>query len=51
MFVNIYAEDLYFLTTRADWRVTKIYDHYTFKQDSFKRDLVVVEKDFYKLFE
>ena len=49
MFVNIYAEDLYFLTTRAGWRVTKIYDHYTFKQDSFKRDFVVVEKDFYKL--
>ena len=60
-FVNIYAEDLYFLTTRARWRVTKIYDHYTFKQDTFKRDFVVmnqnarktaktsVEKDFYKL--
>ena len=60
-FVNIYAEDLYFLTTRARWRVTKIYDHYTFKQDTFKRDFVVMnqnarktaktslEKDFYKL--
>ena len=61
MFVNIYAEDLYFLTRRAGWRVTKIYDHYTFKQDTFKRDFVVMnqntrktaksssEKDFYKL--
>ena len=61
IFVNIYAEDLYFFTTRAGWRVTKIYDHYTFKQDTFKRDFVVmnqnarktaktsVEKDFYKL--
>ena len=61
MFVKIYVEDLYFLTTRAGWRVTKIYDHYTFKQDSFKRDFIVmnqnarktakssVEKDFYKL--
>ena len=61
IFVYIYAEDLYFLTTRAGWKVTKIYDHYTFKQDTFKRDFVVmnqdarkvaktkVEKDFYKL--
>ena len=61
IFVNLYAEDLYFLTTRAGWKVTKIYDHYTFKQDTFKRDFVgmnlnarktaktSVEKDFYKL--
>ena len=25
-FVNLYAEDLYFLTTRAGWKVTKIYN-------------------------
>ena len=49
------------MTKRAGWKVTKIYDHYTFKQDTFKRDFVVmnqnarkiaktkVEKDFYKL--
>ena len=61
IFANIYAEDLYFLSTRAGWRVTKICDHYTFKQDTFKRDFAVmnqnarktaktsVEKDFYKL--
>ena len=59
--MNLYVEDLYFLKTRAGWKVTKIYDHYTFKQDTFKRDFVVmnqnarktaetkVEKDFYKL--
>ena len=59
--MNLYTEDLYFLTTRAGWKVTKIYDHYTFKQDTFKRDFVVmnqnarktaktfVKKDFYKL--
>ena len=59
--MSLYAEDLYFLTTRAGWKATKIYDHYTFKQDTFKRDFVVlnqnarktaktsVEKDFYKL--
>ena len=49
------------MTTRAGWKVTKIYEHYTFKQDTFKKDFVVmnqnarktaktkVEKDFYKL--
>ena len=42
IFVNLYAEGLYFLTTRAGWEVTKIYDHFTFKQDTFKRDFVVM---------
>ena len=48
------------MTNRARWKVTKIYEHYTFKQDTFKKDFVVmnqnakktaktkVEKDFYK---
>ena len=61
IFVNLYAEDLYFLAKHAGWKVTKIYDHFTFKQDTFKRDFVVMnqnarkitktkaEKDFYKL--
>ena len=61
IFVTLYAGDLYFLTTRAGWKVTKVYEHYTFKQDTFKKDFVVmnqnarktaktkVEKDFYKL--
>ena len=45
IFINIYAEDLYFLTTRAGWKVTKIYDHYTFKQDTFKPDFVVMNQN------
>ena len=61
IYVTLYAEDLYFLTTQAGWKVTKIYEHYTFKQDTFKKDFVVmnqnarkkakskVEKYFYKL--
>ena len=60
-YVSLYVEDFYFLTTRAGWKVTKIYDHCAFKQDTFKGDFVVlnqnarktaktsVEKDFYKL--
>ena len=31
IFISLYAEDLYFLTTRAGWKVTRIYEHYTFK--------------------
>ena len=61
IFVPLYSQDLYFLTTRAGWTVTQIYKHYTFKQDTFKKHFVVmnqdvrkavktkVEKDFYKL--
>ena len=61
IFVNLYAADLYFLTTHAGWKVTKIYHHFTFKQDTFEKNFVVmnqnarktaktiVEKDFYKL--
>ena len=59
--INLYAEDLYFLTTRAGWKVTKIHDHFTFKQDTLKWDFILmnqsaqktavtsVQKDFYKL--
>ena len=40
-YVSLYKEDLYFLTKRAGWKITKIYYYYTFKQDTFKRDFVV----------
>ena len=61
IFIPLYAEDLYFLTTQMGWTVTKIYEHYTYKQDTFKKKIVImnqdarkmaetkVEKDFYKL--
>ena len=61
IFIPLFAEDLYFLITRAGWKVTKVYDHYIYKQDTFKKNFVVmnqnnrktaktkVEKDFYKL--
>ena len=42
IFVNFYAEDLYFLTTHAGWKITQIYDHCTFKQNTFKKDFVVM---------
>ena len=61
IFANLYGEDLYFLTTHAGWKVTKIYEHYTYKRDTLKKDFVVMnqnarktakikfKKDFYKL--
>ena len=45
IFVSLYAEDLFFLTTRAGWKVTKIYDLYTFRQSRFKRDFVVMNQN------
>ena len=44
IYIPLYAEDLYFLTTRAGWKVTKIYEHYTFKQDTFERDFVIMNQ-------
>ena len=45
IFVPLYTEDPNFLTTTAGWKVTKIYEHYTFKQDTFKKDFVVMNQN------
>ena len=59
--IPLYIEDLRFLIKRAGWKVTKLYSHFTFEQDTFKKDFVLMnqksrqnakkntEKDFYKL--
>ena len=59
--IPLYIEDLRFLIKRAGWKVTKLYSHFTFEQDTFKKDFVLmnqksrqnaknnIEKDFYKL--
>ena len=59
--IPLYIEDLRFLIKRAGWIVTKLYSHFTFEQDAFKKDFVLmnqksrqnakndVEKNFYKL--
>ena len=51
IFVTLYAEDLYFLITRAGWKVTKIYDHYTFEQDTFKKDFVIMNQNARKIYQ
>ena len=45
IYVPLYAKDLYFLTIRVEWKVTKIYEHYAFKQDTFKKDFVVMNQN------
>ena len=59
--IPLYIEDLRFLIKRAGWKVTKLYSQFTFEQDTFKKDFVLmnqksrqnakndIEKDFYKL--
>ena len=61
MFIPLYLEDLRFLIKRAGWIVTKLYSHFTFEQDVFKKDFVLmnqksrqsakndIEKNFYNL--
>ena len=57
----MYLEQLCFAINRAGWSVTKIYAHYTFEQECFKKNFIImnqrsrqnaknsVEKDFYQL--
>ena len=59
--IPLYLEDLRFLIKRAGWVVTKLYAHFTFEQDTIKKDFVLmnqfarqnatndIEKNFYKL--
>ena len=59
--IPLYIEDLRFLVKRAGWKVTKLYSQFTFEQDTFKKDFVLmnqksrqqaqndIEKNFYKL--
>ena len=60
-YIPLYIEDSRFLIKRAGWIVTKLYSHFTFEQDAFKKDFVLmnqrfrqnakidIEKNFYKL--
>ena len=60
-YIPLYLEDLRFLIKRAGWIVAKLYSHFTFEQDTFKKEFVLmnqrfrqnaknnIEKNFYKL--
>ena len=57
----MYLEQLCFAIIRAGWSVTKIYSHYRFEQECFKKEFILMnqgsrknaknsmEKDLYKL--
>ena len=42
--IPLYIEDLRFLIKRAGWKVTKLYSHFTFEQDTFKKDFVLMNQ-------
>ena len=33
----MYIDHIQFLTSRAGWKVTKVYSHFSFEQDPFKK--------------
>ena len=60
-FRPLYLEHLSFLINRARWKVTKLYSHYSFEQEGFKTNFILmnqksrqnaknsIEKNFFKL--
>ena len=42
--IPLYTEDLRFLIKRAGWIVTKLYSHFTFEQNAFKKDFVLMNQ-------
>ena len=42
--IPLYIEDLRFLIKRAGWIVTKLYSHFTFEQNAFKKDFVLMNQ-------
>ena len=42
--IPLYLEDLRFLIKRAGWVVTKLYAHFTFEQDTIKKDFVLMNQ-------
>lgn len=41
IYIPLYAEDLYFLTIRAGWEVTKIYEHLHLSRTDLKKILLL----------
>ena len=42
--IPLYAEPIHLLVKRADWLVTKIYQHFTFVQSKFKKEFVIMNQ-------
>ena len=43
-YIPLYLEDLKFLIFRCGWKVTKLYRHYYFEQERFKRDFILMNQ-------
>lgn len=43
-FIPLYLEDLRFLIKKRGWKVTKIYNHFTFEKSRFKRDILLANQ-------
>ena len=43
-FIPLYLEHLSILIRKTGWRVTKIYSHYTFQQERFNRDYLIMNQ-------
>ena len=37
----MFLDHIEFLTKRAGWKVTKVYSHFTFEQEPFKKDYIL----------
>ena len=44
MFQLLYLEHLSFLIKRAGWKFTKLYSHYSFEQERFKRNFILMNQ-------
>ena len=43
-FVPLYLEEIKFAVLRCGWKVTKLYKHYYFDQERFKRDFILINQ-------
>ena len=43
-FIPIYLEHLKFLILRYGWKITKIYTHFIFEQEKFKKNFILMNQ-------
>ena len=43
-YIPLYLEELKFLITRCGWKVTKLYRHFYFEQERFKKDFILMNQ-------
>ena len=43
-FQPMYLEQIFFAVVREGWKITKLYSHYTFEQEKFKKDFILMNQ-------